>query len=167
QLADAPLPDTQHPLAQFPDEYIQQIDFGLSPFKVKLFFDGSKCQQGGGAGFVMIPPWGTPIPVAHKLNFECTNNMAEYEALVLGLQNSINLGARHIELFGDSELIVNQVTGVYQCKNDILQKYRDIVLAQLQSFDNFTIQAIPRTANRFADTMASLASLIPPFTEDS
>ncbi|KAH9320934.1 hypothetical protein KI387_015573, partial [Taxus chinensis] len=46
-------------------------------------------------------------------------------------------------------------------------KYRDIILAQLQSFDNFTIQDIPRTTNRFADTMASLASLIPPFTEDS
>ncbi|KAH9300835.1 hypothetical protein KI387_012418, partial [Taxus chinensis] len=43
QLANAPLSDTQVPLAQFPDEYIQQIDFGLSPFKVKLFFDGSKC----------------------------------------------------------------------------------------------------------------------------
>ncbi|KAH9331984.1 hypothetical protein KI387_004092, partial [Taxus chinensis] len=89
----------------------------------KNFFDGSKCQQREGTGFVMIPPWGAPIPVAHKLNFECTNNMAEYEALVLGLQNAINLGTRHINIFGDSELIVNQVTGVYQCKNDILQKY--------------------------------------------
>ncbi|KAH9332100.1 hypothetical protein KI387_043681 [Taxus chinensis] len=115
----------------------------------------------------MIPPWGTPISVAHKLNFECTNNMAEYEALVLGLQNAINIGAPHIDIFGDSELIVNQVTGVYQCKNDILQKYRDTVLVQLQSFDKFTIQAIPRTVNRFTDTMASLASLILPFTEDS
>ncbi|KAH9324025.1 hypothetical protein KI387_044482, partial [Taxus chinensis] len=105
QLVDAPLLDTQVPLAQFPDEYIQQINFGLSPFKVKLFFDGSKCQQRGGAGFVMIPPWGAPIPVAHKLNFEFTNNMDEYEALVLGLQNSINLGARHINIFGDFELI--------------------------------------------------------------
>ncbi|KAH9314943.1 hypothetical protein KI387_023570, partial [Taxus chinensis] len=89
----------------------------------KLFFDGSKFQQGGGVGFVMIPPWGASIPFTHKLNFECTNNMAEYEALVLGLQNAINLGTHHIDIFGDSELIINQVTGVYQCKNDILQKY--------------------------------------------
>ncbi|KAH9321260.1 hypothetical protein KI387_015899, partial [Taxus chinensis] len=83
------------------------------------------------------------------------------------LQNAINLGTHHINIFGDSELIVNQVTGVYQCKNDILQKYRDIILFQLQYFDKFTIQAIPHTANRFTDTMALLASLILPFTEDS
>ncbi|KAH9313645.1 hypothetical protein KI387_022272, partial [Taxus chinensis] len=68
------------------------------------------CQQGGGTGFVMIPPWGAPIPVVHKLKFECTNNKAEYEAFVLGLQNAINLNARHIDIFNDSELIINQVT---------------------------------------------------------
>lgn len=64
-----------------------------------LFFDGSKCQHGKGAGVVLIPLGGEPIPLSFKLNFDYTNNIAEYEALVLGLQTVILLGIKTINIF--------------------------------------------------------------------
>ncbi|KAH9331902.1 hypothetical protein KI387_004010, partial [Taxus chinensis] len=50
-----------------------------------LFFDGTKCQRGGGAGIVLIPLDTEAMPLSFRLNFPCTNNTAEYKALVLGL----------------------------------------------------------------------------------
>ena len=127
---------------------------------ITLYFDGSKCEQGGGAGIVFITPQGAPIPLSFKLKFPCTNNMAEYEALVLGLQTTIKLNFKKIKIIGDSQLIVNQVLGTYQCHNDILKKYKLVVDKLLLQFDKYTIESSSRSTNRFADTMASLGSLI-------
>ena len=51
---------------------------------ITLYFDGSKCEQGGGVGIIFNTPQGAPIPFSFKLKFPCTNNMEEYEALILG-----------------------------------------------------------------------------------
>ncbi|KAH9327497.1 hypothetical protein KI387_007675, partial [Taxus chinensis] len=73
-----------------------------------LFFDGSKCQCGGGADVVLVPLDAEPMPLSFRLDFPCTNNTAEYEALVLGLQVTLHLGIKSINIFGDSQLVVNQ-----------------------------------------------------------
>jgi ribonuclease HI len=62
---------------------------------------------------------------SYKLVFDCTNNMAEYEALVLGLKALKEMGARRIVFHGDSELIINQVKGIYQENHPILREYRN------------------------------------------
>ncbi|KAH9295686.1 hypothetical protein KI387_039274, partial [Taxus chinensis] len=142
-LAEAPLPDNQPPHEQFLDESINIIDHEYTPIKMTLFFDGSKCQQGGGVGIIIIPPWGTPIPLSFKLNFECTNNMEEYEALIMGLQTAIMLSVQILDIYGDSQLVINQIKGIYQCKNEILQKYKTIVEFLLEAFDHYTIQTVP------------------------
>ncbi|KAH9295248.1 hypothetical protein KI387_038836, partial [Taxus chinensis] len=92
------------------DESINQFHHEYDTLKFTLFFDGSKCQQGGGVGIILIPPWETPIPLTYKLNFECTNNMVEYEALILGLETTVFLGVQILDIYGDSELIIKQVT---------------------------------------------------------
>ncbi|KAH9291820.1 hypothetical protein KI387_042995, partial [Taxus chinensis] len=81
QLADAPIAGDQPSNFDFPDESIATLSLDEPPYQMTLFFDGSKCQCGGGAGVILIPLDGEPMPLSFKLDFECTNNIAEYEAL--------------------------------------------------------------------------------------
>lgn len=87
--------------------------------------------------------------------------MIEYEALILGLETTILLGVQVFDIYGDSQLIINKFNGIYQCKNEILQKYKDILDLLFGPFNFQTIHNVPRSSNGFTDTMASLSSLIP------
>jgi ribonuclease HI len=70
--------------------------------------------------------------------------MAEYEALVLGLKALKEMGSRRIVVHGDSELIINQVKGIYQEKHPILRAYRNTVLDLLEGFSEYSLSVIPR-----------------------
>lgn len=74
-----------------------------------LRFDGSKLKQGVGAGFELINPKGKTFFAAHRLQFHCTNNVAEYEALIHGLLMALKKKVKILQVFGDSELVVKQV----------------------------------------------------------
>ncbi|KAH9301969.1 hypothetical protein KI387_013552, partial [Taxus chinensis] len=99
QLVDAPLSGNQSSNFDFPDESIATLSLDDEPYQMTLFFDGSKCQHGGGAGVILIPLDGEPMPLSFKLNFECTNNITEYEALVLGLMTTYALDVKSINIF--------------------------------------------------------------------
>jgi ribonuclease HI len=71
----------------------------------KIFFDGSSSRDGASAGVVLFSPVQEIISLSYKLEFEATNNMAEYEALVLGLRAAKYMGIKKIKVFGDAELI--------------------------------------------------------------
>lgn len=58
--------------------------------------------RGSGAGIALISPQNGVIPISYKLSFECTNNMVEYEALILGLKEIIDIGVTHLHIYGDS-----------------------------------------------------------------
>ena len=72
----------------------------------KLYFDGSKSKEGAGAGCVLISPEGNKTILTCRLEFDCTNNTAEYEALVQGLYKAIGLNVKYLQVFGDSEIVV-------------------------------------------------------------
>lgn len=72
----------------------------------KLFFDGAFSKDGVGESIVLIPPFEENITLSHKLKFDTTNNVVEYEALILGLEVAYKIGVNHISVFGDSELVV-------------------------------------------------------------
>lgn len=72
-----------------------------------IYFDGSRCEQSGGAGIVFITPQGVPIPYYFKLNFSCTNNNVEYEALILAIKIAIKLKLKKVKFINDSLLIIN------------------------------------------------------------
>jgi hypothetical protein len=78
----------------------------LSTSMWKMFFDGASSREGVGAGIVFVSPCQETMPLSYKLEFEATNNVAEYEALVLGLQAAKDMGIEEITVFGDFELIV-------------------------------------------------------------
>jgi ribonuclease HI len=83
--------------------------------------------------------------------------MVEYEALVLGLNTLKQMGARMIVVHGYSELIINQVKGIYQGKHPRLRAYKNIMLDIIEEFSEYSLSAIPRGHNQFVDALATSA----------
>ena len=81
---------------------------------------------------------------AFRLSFKCTNNMVEYEALILGLQIIRNSGGKIILIMGDSELIIKQVNGVYFVYNPRLSRYKDTVIDLTDDLLECKFVAIPK-----------------------
>jgi ribonuclease HI len=78
---------------------------------------------GNGAGTVIISPDKKQYPVSVKLHFEFTNNTAGYEACILGLEAALELKIKKIDVYGDSMLIICQVKGEWQTKEEKLRSY--------------------------------------------
>jgi ribonuclease HI len=80
-----------------------------------LYFDGSVCKDGQGVGIVLISPSGAKFEMSSRLDFYCTNNQTEYQALLFGLIMLCSMGVKHVEAYGDSLLVVQQVAREFQC----------------------------------------------------
>lgn len=120
----------------------------------KMFFNGAYTKDRAGARVVLIPPEGERITISHKLQFEATNNIVEYEALILGLEVAKKLGMKCISAFGDSELVVQQVRQQYQCKHSRMKSYRNYVWDIVDNFFYaFNITTIPRDESSEADAL--------------
>jgi ribonuclease HI len=77
-----------------------------------LHFDGPVCKDGCGVGVVIISPSGAIFEALNRLDHDCTNNQTEYEALHFGLEILRDMGVKHVEAYGDSLLVVQQVSKV-------------------------------------------------------
>jgi ribonuclease HI len=84
-----------------------------------------------------------------------TNNVAEYRALLLGIERAAALGAKRLELVGDSELIVRQVRGDYKVKDETLRELHGQVLLALEAFEEWTIRHVRRDENAEADRLVN------------
>jgi ribonuclease HI len=119
-----------------------------------MFFDGASSKEGVGAGVVFISPTQETISLSYKLEFETTNNVAEYEALVLGLRAAKDMDIEELAVFGDAKLIVHQVKNMYQFKHPILRTYRNEAWDLVDSFFlDFNISFVPREENTMEDSM--------------
>ena len=99
-----------------------------------MYFDGSAAKVGVGADVYIILPIRDFKALSYKLTFECTNNVAEYEALLLGLHALKELGAQKIRILGDSELVINQINESYQTRHPRMRAYRNEVWDMLGNF---------------------------------
>lgn len=104
-----------------------------------LYFDGSKYPYGSRACIVLVSPTNEVIPMAYNLIFECTNTMEEYETLILGLKVAITLRIKDLDIYGDSQLIINQVKDIFDTKYEKLSPYKVVVNDLLDQFDKYTI----------------------------
>jgi ribonuclease HI len=103
---------------------------------------------------VFVSPAQETIYLSYKLEFETTNNVAEYEALVLGLRVAKDMGIEELLVFGDVELIVHQIKNLYQIKHPRLRSYRNEVWDLVDSFfPSFNISFIPREENTMVDSL--------------
>ena len=86
-----------------------------------------------------------------------TNNVAEYRAVLRGVRRASELGARELELVGDSELIARQLMGVYKVKHPAMRELHTQALAALREFDRWSIRTVPRDQNAGADALVNQA----------
>ena len=124
-----------------------------------MSFDGATRNKGVGAGVWIRPPIGEPKFLSYTLEFRCTNNVAEYEALILGLKALKDLQAQRIDIRGDSELVIRQVQGSYEAKHPRMKSYRNLVLDLMGGFKECQYTIIPRGENSEVDSSVVSASL--------
>ncbi|XP_061346500.1 uncharacterized protein LOC133292137 [Gastrolobium bilobum] len=124
----------------------------------KVYVDGSSNNKGSGAGIILESPEGVTIEHSLNLGFPTSNNQAEYEALIAGLIQGKEHGARKVQIFSDSQLVTSQIEGKYQAKGPILMKYLSRVQEIMADFDEVRVAHIPRGENSRADILSKLAS---------
>ena len=124
-----------------------------------LEFDGSVKKLGARAG-IWIHNMQNDHAQGHayRLNFRCTNNMAKYEALLLGLKLIRSLGATKISILGDSDLIIQQMKGSFVTNNLRLRSYRGATIEILNTFLEYQLTKIPRKHNLHAHSLETFAS---------
>ena len=99
----------------FPNEEILAISSVMPLVREwTLHFDGALNSQGVGIGATLLTPESIVLPTAAQLLFSASNNIAEYEALILGLRMALDLGARRLKVIGDSQLVIRQVLNKYK-----------------------------------------------------
>ncbi|XP_012844344.1 PREDICTED: uncharacterized protein LOC105964364 [Erythranthe guttata] len=112
--------------------------------------DGSSTAIGGGTGIVLTNPNADEFEYAQRFEFIASNNVAEYEALIAGIRLVLVAGARKLLIQSNSQLVVNQVLGTYEAKEDYMAKY----LALTHNL----VRVVPRSSNIHADKLARLGS---------
>nr|GEX42500.1 retrovirus-related Pol polyprotein from transposon opus [Tanacetum cinerariifolium] len=87
-----------------------------------LFTDGASSIEGSGEGLILTDPDGREVTYALRFNFKASNNEAEYEALVAGLELVIQMEAQQLNVYTDSLLIANQVKGIYEAREELIKR---------------------------------------------
>jgi ribonuclease HI len=144
----------EHSIDQNSDESCNLLS--IHPWK--LFFDGSACREGQGVGIVLISPRGAIFEQSVHLEYFCMNNQAEFEAILLGLQIISSMGIKHIEAFGDSLLVMQQIAGTFQDLDGSLNAYLEKCLEIIALFDDFTVQHVSSNENTVMNDLARQAS---------
>jgi ribonuclease HI len=109
------------------------------------------------AACVISSPRGELLAEDVELLGPTTNNVAEYRALLLGLDRARELGASELELIGDSELIAKQINGEYKVRHESMRLLHREAMAGLHEFDHWSIRTVPRAQNARADALVNSA----------
>jgi ribonuclease HI len=131
----------------------------LSARRLVVHVDGGARGNPGSAAIaaVVTNPDGESVAQSAETIGPATNNVAEYRALLLGIERARELGADQVELVGDSELIVRQVQGAYKVKDRALRELHGRVKEALADFDDWTIRHVRREDNEHADRLVNEA----------
>lgn len=123
------------------------------PEIVKLFADGGSRGNPGpsASGYVLLDQSDTVIKKSGEYLGITTNNQAEYQALRLGLEEAQKLGAREVDVYMDSLLVVNQMKGIFKVRNRDLWPIHEAIKEQAKFFKKVTYSHVPRELNKLAD----------------
>jgi len=163
-LVDHPVPGTSKLYDDISDEIaeVDSINASSEEQVWQLFFDrASKTNPEGNiitsVGVVLISPQNYVIPCAFSLTEPCSNNVSEYNVLLIGMQLAEEIGIKNLEAYGDSNLIVNQVRREYEVRHEDLVPYYNATIIMTKKFENFYIDHVPHQQNAHADALASFA----------
>jgi ribonuclease HI len=147
-------------LADFLAEW---TDTQLPPVQIKaelwtMYFDGSLMKTGAGAGLLFISPLGIHMRYVIRLHFASSNNVAEYEALINGLRIAIELGVQHLDVRGDSRLMIDQVMKDSSYHDPKMEAYCKEVRCLEDKFHGLELNHVARRHNEAADELTKIAS---------
>jgi len=127
--------------------------------KARLSTDGGARGNPGPAayGYVLEAGDGTVLEARGEAIGVATNNVAEYRALIAGLQRAVELALREVEVVSDSELLVKQMTGEYRVKNAALRELSLEAARLARQLDRVTYRAVRREHNELADRLVNEA----------
>ncbi|KAK1611124.1 hypothetical protein QYE76_034797 [Lolium multiflorum] len=129
-------------------------------------FDGSKRLEGAGAGVILVSPEGDKLKYVLRMTFpNASNNEAEYEALIHGMKMAKACGATRLKIFGDSQLVAQQVMNQCDAVNESMIAYKEVYNELEKLFDGCEVNHISRMSNDEADVLANIGSqclAIPP-----
>ena len=131
-----------------------------------MHFDGSKMKEGAAAGVILQSPIGEKLSYVLQIHFSASNNVAEYEALLHGLQMAKEIGLKRLLCFGDSDLVVQQLDGTWDTKSPVMAEYRCTVDDFGRCFAGLEVRHIKRDDNEAADALARLGSQQSPVPPD-
>ena len=138
-------------LADFVAEFSLRRGKGMvCPVEVipwKIFVDGASSALGARAGIVLITPEGIKLEHSLRLGFKASNNKAKYEALLAGLRVVSELGAREVEVYLDSRLVVNQVQESFKAKDPRMMEYLRLVKQIMDHFLSVKVVQVARGQN--------------------
>ncbi|XP_070015067.1 uncharacterized protein [Nicotiana sylvestris] len=130
----------------FPDEEVSFVgeDITEAYDSWRMFFDGAANFRRVGIRAVLVSEMGEHYPVSTKLRFPCTNNMAEYEAYVLGLNVVVDMNIQELLVIGDLDLLVHQVQGEWVTKNSKILSYLHHVQELRKRFTKIEVRHVPK-----------------------
>ncbi|XP_075640382.1 uncharacterized protein LOC142612148 [Castanea sativa] len=140
-LAHCSLEEAEEIQGDFLDEDIM----GIEVESWKMYFDGATNQNGNGIGVLLIFLKRTHIPFSGRLHFPATNNATEYEACIMGLQATLGLGVKELEM---------------EIKEESLMPYQECLQKWASKFRKIQYQYVPRMQNQIADALATMTSMM-------
>ena len=156
EFAEAPVENESN------EHHMDEKSVGLiavqEPLQWKVYVDGVANQKGSGVGLVLISPEELVVEKSLRLGFSAINNEAEYETLLEGMSMIHRMGGKSVTMFSDSRLVVSQVKGELEARDDRIREYLTRVKYLQKNFESFDLQHIPRSGNTHADSLATLAT---------
>ncbi|XP_039020859.1 uncharacterized protein LOC120152800 [Hibiscus syriacus] len=144
----------------FPDEDLMAISAEEAVCSTyehwKLNFDGVSNALGHGILAILVSPSIGHYPFTSRLNSDCTNNMIEYEACILGLIAAIERKVKTLKVYMDSALVIYQLRCEWKMKDPKLVEYRKLVLDMIKELEEVTFHYLPIEENQMEDALATL-----------
>ncbi|GLT26704.1 hypothetical protein SLA2020_017500 [Shorea laevis] len=141
-LADHPIPVEWELSEDLPDEEVFFVDVLPS---WELYFDGASRRDGAGVGVVFVTPRNEVIPFSFTLREQCSNNVAEYQALIAGLEMALEMQIYQLNVYGDSSLVVNELIKEFDVRKPDLVPYFQYAFQLLEKFDHVSTVHVPRS----------------------
>ena len=124
-----------------------------------MYFDGASNALERGLRAMLISPEGNHCLFTAKLSFDCTNNVKEYKACVLGFQAATEKKIKRLSVYGDSALVICQLNGELETKDSKLVPYQEFIKRLIEEFEEITFKHLPREENYQANALATLATM--------
>ena len=128
------------------------------PLFWKVYIDGAANQKGSGVGLVLVSPKKVTIEKSLRLGFLATKKEAECEALLERMSMVQRMGGKVVEMFSDSRLVVGQVKGDLEARDERMQGYLSQVRHLQSGFESFNLLHIPKIGNTHSNSLATFTT---------